>query len=304
MVEYSIALAIAAACLFGTNAVIIQTGTREGSSVAAAVISSIVSVVAFWTLVYIRQPPLADVTLLQLAPFFVAGIAYPALFRLFFFEGIARTNASLSVVIKSVNPALAAILAVVVLAERPEATAVAGLVLIVVGVVGLQSMRTGDTLADGGQTDLLVRTLRTASVSDLLYPVMAMVIYVVGSIIIKYGLDRLGEPLIATAVTQTTGLVVFGVYLATSRTARTRLTQCSPWAVGVFALSGVVVALAWLAQFFALQLGTIVTVVPIFNISPLVVMGIAYVQARELPRSPTVISAILLVLFGGILIQI
>ena len=72
----------------------------------------------------------------------------------------------------------------------------------------------------------------------------------------------------------------------------------------LFSTTGAIVALAWVSQFVALEIGTVVTVVPLVNTYPLFIALITYAIARQVPRSPRVLGAILAIVVGASLMQL
>lgn len=301
-VAAAVPLALGAAACFGLQAVVVRAGMRRASSFAAAFVSVVVSAGLFWLLAAVRGIPPAVTTLESVLPFVVAGLAYPAAFRLLYFEGIDRVGPSVAAAIIAANPLVAAGLAIAVLGEAMTPLVVGGVALIIVGGVALQLAGAGDE--DDDAADVLVRTLRAADSRDLLYPVAAMVLYGGASVLIKFGLDGFGHPATATALTQTSALVAFLAVMAVSGSARRNVRVRDRVALGLFVVAGVFVALAWLGQFFALQLGTVVTVIPLVNTYPLVVVALTYLLARELPRSPRVLAGVVAIVAGATLLSV
>lgn len=301
----SAALALAAALSFGLYTVAIERGMaragadREGSPVlAAVVVSTVIAVAAFWALAVARGLPRDALTPPKVAPFVIAGIAYPALFRLLYFEAIDRVGASVSAAILGIQPAVAALLAVAALGERSTVFDAGGILLIVVGVGLLQLTR-----QDGGVRDVVSEKLAAADPADFAYPAVAVLTVGGAYVLIKFGLDRFPDPVTATAITQTPALVVFGGWALSSADARTQL-RLRRAVLAVFVVAGVFNVAGWLSQFFALRLGTVVTVVPLLNTYPLVVMGISYALARQVPRSPRLLAAVLAIVAGATLVQV
>ncbi|MFB6130171.1 MAG: EamA family transporter [Salinigranum sp.] len=302
MIQLSAALALFAALCFGLQALVVQRGMERGTAFAAAFVSIVVSGLLFWGLAALRGIPVADLTSTRVLPFVVAGIGYPAMFRLLYFEGIDRVGPSLASAIIAANPAIAAVFAIAALGEGISATVVGGLLLIIVGAAVLQFAR--DAGDGDAAVDLLVRRLSDADRSDLLYPAAAMALYGGASVLIKFGLSSFPSVTTATAVTQTTAFVVFAALIAVSGEARSSVRVGDRYALASFVVAGVFVALAWLGQFFALQLGTVVTVMPLVNVYSLLVVLLSYAAAREMPRSPQVLASVLAIVAGATLLQL
>nr|WP_254533286.1 EamA family transporter [Natrinema gelatinilyticum] len=98
-------------------------------------------------------------------------------------------------------------------------------------------------------------------------------------------------------------LVAFLAIVAASPTVRRTTTSIDRRALGLFAIAGVFTALAQLTNFFALEIGAAVLVIPLFNTFPLLVLVLTYLIARELPKSPAVILAVVSIVVGSVLIE-
>lgn len=299
-------LALFAAVAFGCYTVIVERGmatatadSGESPVFAAAFFSTVIAVAAFWVLAFARGIPDGALTLPKVAPFVVAGVAYPALFRFTYYEGIDRVGASISAAIMGAYPAISALLAVLALNERVTLPGAAGIGLIVVGVALLQlQQQSGSTDLD----DMLSERLAESDAADFLYPVSAMVLLGGSYVLIKFGLERFPDPVVATALTQTPALFVFGAWGLVSTEARGQL-RIRWLVVGAFVAAGAFNVMGWLGQFFALQAGTVITVIPLLNTFPLVVMAISYGIARQVPRSPRIVAAVLAIVAGATLVQ-
>ena len=124
----------------------------------------------------------------------------------------------------------------------------------------------------------------------------------------KYGFRAYPNALVATATAQTAALLVLLPAALARWTRRSRRGRHpvvgTPHAVLVAIAAGIVLAVGWFAMFLALQMGTVVTVLPIVSTYPLVVaIGSALVE-RELPRSPLLLLAVVAIVAGAALVQV
>lgn len=307
VVELSAGLAVLAALFSALQAVAVEYGMSHGEyddsrspALAAAVVSVVVSVAVFWALLVVRRASLADVTLRSLVPFAVAGLGNPAAFRLLYFRSIDRIGARLSAAVVSANPAVAAMLALPILGERFTVLTALGLVCIVAGAVVLQTARGGTE----GSDDLLVAELARLDVRDLAVPLAAMALLGASFVLVKVGLNGLGDPLVGTAVGQTTALAGFLVLFGVSPASRRQVRIRDRTALLAFLLAGLFVAANWLAWFSALRIGTVVTVVPLVNVYPLFVVGVSYALVRRVPKSPRTVVGIAAIVAGASLMQV
>lgn len=305
--ELSAGLALLAAVFSALQAVTVEYGLDSGEfakqrspALVAAVVSIVVSVVIFWFLLAARGFSVGAVGLPEIMPFVVAGLANPAAFRLLYFRSIDRIGARISAAVVSANPAVAAILALPLFGEPFTVLTGAGLVCIIAGAVVLQI--TGNSATDG--TDLLLEELAGTELRDIVVPGVAMLMLGVSFVLVKIGLNRISDPLLGTAIGQTAALVAFVVLFGVSSGSRQKMYIRNRTALVAFTLAGVFVAGNWLAWFSALQMGTVVTVVPLSNTYPLFIVAISYLVARQIPKSPRVISGIVFIVVGATLMQL
>ncbi|XVH30783.1 EamA family transporter [Haloferacaceae archaeon DSL9] len=304
----SITLSILAAIGFGVQVLLVERGldrleTEGRGAVAATALTLPASAGVLWLFVAVRtgSSPIAALSAassLVVAAFVAAGVADPAATRLLFYEGIDRLGPNLATAIVAGSPAVAAVLAVA-LGESVTGGSAIGLALIVVGV-GALHLRPA---ANAAATDVLGRELRAADRRDFVYPLGAMLTIGGAAVVVDAGLARFPDALLATALTQTVAVVAFFGYLAVSAPARAAARTGTRPARGLFALAGAIGGIAWYGMFAALQSGSVVVVLPLASTYPLVVVALSYAAARELPRSPRALAAILCIVLGAALLQ-
>lgn len=306
-------LALASAFCFGLQAIVIKSGmnraneqTGKEPALAASFVTIVISAVIFWGLSIANGLPEKAVTITDLLPFAIVGVAYPALYRYLYFEGINRVGASIAAAISAANPAVAAVLSIILLGDRATPGVWLGLTLIVVGGITLQYTRDAAHDTAGRSLDAVVAEFATAGPRDLLYPVTGMVVLGGAYVLIKFGLNKFPYPVLATAITQTSAFAVFSVGLLFHGRVRkgVRIAIIRADVLVAFGVAGVLAALGWLGQFFALSLGTVVVVVPLISTYPLFVALLSYGLARERPQSVLALLAIALIVFGATLLQV
>lgn len=311
VLDTSIALALVAALCFSVQVIVIERaigidsdGSKSDLIVQATLITIVVSTVIFWAIVYTRSTGLEFLTVRGLLPFVAVGIVYPTCFRLLYFKGIDRIGASVAAAIVGAHPAVAIVFAVPLLGESLTTLVALGVGCIIVGVVGLQFAQQRVQRNDRIAFDTVSEKLSNTTRRDLLYPSGAMAILGVAYVLIRYGLTNYPYPIVATAVTQTTALVVLVTYLTVRPELRRYLGIERTVETAWFSIAGVLLAIAWLAQFFALEIGTVVRIVPILNTQPMIVLLLSYALARQIPRSRQIVFAIALIVLGATLVQL
>lgn len=297
-------LALLAAFSFGVYTIVLEHGmgrAREwldqSPALGAAFLSTAVAFTGFWVVALGTGVPVEAITWIAVAPFIIAGVAYPGVFRMAFYVGIDRIGAGVAAAIVGAYPAVSAVLAIGFLGEQLTLLAAAGMGLIIVGVAVVQISQ-----EDDGE-DVVSAKLADSSPVDLLFPVVAMALFGGSLVLIKYGLDRFPHPITGTAITQTSAFVVITGWLLWSADSRQHL-RVGRSAVTAYLVGGVFIVLAWLAQFFALQVGTVITVAALLNTYPLIVVAITYALAKQLPRSPRLVGGVAAIVAGATLVQI
>ncbi|MFB6118547.1 EamA family transporter [Halosegnis sp.] len=306
-IDPSAVLALTAALAFALYTVVVEKGLTAvddagdaSPALAAAFYFTVVACVVFWALAGARGLNWSAFSLETVWPFVIAGVAYPALFRFLYYESIDRVGAAVSSAIMGAYPAVSALAAVAALGEVLPSAAGIGIALIVGGVGLLQLTQTTD---DGAGRDVVRQKLAAASPLDFLFPVCTMLLTGSAFVLIKFGLDSWpGDPVTATALTQTPALVIFGAWALTP--AGRRQLRVPRAALYAFLAASACNIVGWLGQFYALNLGTVVTVVPLLNTIPLLVLAFSYIAARQLPRSPRVIGAVLAIIVGVTLVRV
>lgn len=314
----SATLAVLAACCFGVQFLLVSHGlpglartSGDRPVLTAATLTLASGVPVLWALVTVRQPPLPEPGLLHpaalaaLIPFAVAGVADPALARILSYEGIERVGPTISAALLATSPAIAAIVAVLVLGEVVTPGTAAGILLVVVGVAALQVVQQSPT--DGADPDFLRRRLDAARPIDLGYPIAGALLIGIAFVVVKLGFQAYENALVATATAQTAALLVLLPAALRRWTGhppgRTSVIGTNR-AIVIMLAAGVVLAVGWYAMFLALQVGTVVTVLPLVSTYPLVVAAGSALLEGELPRSPLLVAAVIAIVAGAALVQI
>lgn len=308
----SFLLAVVAALCFGAQILLVDRGLVSDSTrspLAVATVVTAVGTAALWLLVLARRGVPSVTHLAVLLPFALAGVGDPGFARLCFYEGIDRVGPAVSSAITAGSPAVAALLAVPALGATVTPVETVGVALVVAGVATIQLIRPSADSPDGSGPDAGVspdidavrRELVETTPRDLLYPVAAMLLIAAAFVVVKWGLDSFSDSLLATATAQTAAFVAL-VTVATGRGSRGALSAATRNG-GVLVAAGLVVAGGWYAMFTALQSGSVVTVLPVVSTYPLVVVVATYAAARELPRSPVVLGAIVAIVVGAAAVQ-
>ncbi|MFC4359164.1 EamA family transporter [Halobium salinum] len=273
-------LALLPALLWGFSPVFSKRGMAAGGdAVEAALVVVVVDSALYWAALAVRGGglPFSGLTPVAVGIFALAGVFGTALGRIAVFNGVDRVGASVNSAVISARPLFATLLAAGFLGEAVGPATLLGVLVLVVGLAAL-------TLSKGGD----VEGWRPR---DLLFPVAAAVVFAVGNVLRRYGLQAFDTtPLEAVALNETAALVVLSAYLLARDPDRVR-----GWfgrdSIGLpdrstryFAASGTLTAVALLSLFAALNhpQGTVAVVDPLAATAPLFTAVFAYFLLGDL----------------------
>jgi drug/metabolite transporter (DMT)-like permease len=281
-------LAVLAATLLAVQALCIRVGTDDGGSVEALGV-----VLAVNLLLYIPGAmafkPTATLSPVAIGAFALAGLVGAVIGRGAYYAAIGLIGASRTEPIKASQPLHASVIAVLVLGETLTAGALVGIVCIIVGVA-VVSVRSTDS-ADGD-----------TRLSGLALAFGAALAYGIEPTIASIGLDA-GTPLLVGLAVKTA--VATGLTFAVLARRGSLTTGFTAPGRRWYVAAGVANTLFQVAYYGALSVGSVVSVVPVIQTSPLFVAALA---ALILPRrervTPVLVGASCLVVGGAILVTL
>lgn len=264
--------AMTTAVLWGFTPILSKRGMAGGaSSLQGALVVVTVDSVLYWLAILWRQglDLSANLTVETVAVFAVGGLVGTALGRLAVFTGVDRVGATINTAGQNTRPVFAMLLAVLFLGERVTLVTVAGIVVLVVGLITL-------SLAEGGD-------LGGWRPRDLVFPLAAALFFGVGNVVRKFALGAYPVTLLeAVAINETAatlGLLTFALVAG-----RRDIVHAPRRSYGYFVLSGVLSSVALLSLFAAFSVGRVVVVDPLAATSPLFTLVFAWLFLGDLER--------------------
>lgn len=257
----SVFFGIVSVFFYALATILVRAGVRKASPFVAMFVSLTVNLVCLWVLALAFTD--VHVDLWQWRYFILAGLMAPGLGRLFNYAGIDHLGVNLNAPIVYTNPLVSVSGAILFLGERLSTVGLFGGLLVIAGgtVVGSEP---GD-----GSTSFRRR--------HLLLPVAAAVMYGGSNLFRKAGIDVVGSPLIASAVTITTSWLIAVSYVAWRGVA----FDVDDRELAFFALAGLSSSIAIPMLYLAFQVGLVVIVTPLMNLAPLFVLGMSFLLFRE-----------------------
>lgn len=254
----AILFALGAATFLGSGLVLTQFGLRHVHPLSGAAIS-----IPTFTLVFLLLSPflLAGETIVWTAvPIFAAvGLTFPALVTLLTFAGNRALGPVVTASLGNISPLFSVLLAVVLLAEPLGIWQLAGLLLIVIGVLVITVTRTADMR--NWRTWALLLPLGAAALRGLIPPV------------IKIGLEIWPNAIAAGL----TGYIFSTLTVLTIERVRTgRFIAPAPWPGRLwFAITGLCNGIGTLCIYLALRHGPVSVVAPLIATYPLVTVCVS-----------------------------
>ncbi len=266
---------------FAADAILVRQGARNSHVNAAAFLSFSVTVLCLWGYLFFHSPFHAPSS--QAALYFVlSGILQPLLSRVLYYVGITRIGVARAGTLRGTSPLFALMLALIFLHERPTILVYAG-TLFTVASIWLLSSR------DGGPG--------AWKFIDLLLPLSAAFFSALSQNLRKAGLLIDPDPVPAAAITTSTSLAIFVVFLLA--TGKISLVKPHKKSLPFFGSAALVSASAQLLNFVALDTGQVSVIVPLLNTSPLFTVLLGSLFLRDLEKiNLRVLLGVLLMVAG------
>lgn len=291
-------LALAPALLWGVGPIVDKRAmARGGHPLQAALVVLLVDVSLFALALAVlsalgRSVPLVDLPAWVVGLFVLGGVFGTAVGRLATFAGVRKVGASVNTAVINTRPLFATVFAVGLLGEAPTLLTLAGVVVLVGGLILL-------TLSKGGD-------LRGWEPRHLLYPLAAAATFALGNVIRRFGLTATDATVLeALFINEVTALAVIAGYALARR--RGQLASAPRETYALFGVSGLLTALALLSLFSALAhpAGRVVIVDPLTGLAPLFTTTFSYYLLRDLERVTRGIAAgTVLVVVGVVMVTL
>ncbi len=286
-------LPLTGALALASQAVLIRVATRRSRVSSVLLVVLLVNVALLIPIAAVVGYPQYGITGRSVLAFMAAGIVGTVLGRVALFTGIQRVGAARAEPLKASSPLFAAIGAVLVLGEQMVTQHLVGIVLIVIGIglISWEQARGPDVAALG-------------SVTDLIFPLLAAVLFAIEPIFAKIGLNE-GTPfVVGLAIKTTAALLGFVGYLRWHDVVP-GLGEILEGDLSWYILAGLANTVFVIALYAALTIAPVVVVMPIIQASPLFVVVLSYLFLQQIERvTPRLAMGVAVVVSGGVLVAI
>jgi uncharacterized membrane protein len=276
-------LAILTAFLWATAGICIRKGLESSNATSGTLIRVTMGFAIFWILSILFVPldsfrseaVIYHVISGVLGGFIAVQLRFISIERL----GVAKTST-----IVATGSLFSSFTAVLILGEILTIPIGVGTILIVLGVALLSFKRDNKN----GWLDW-----------RLIFPLATAFLWGITKIPTKIGVGITNSPILGATIESSTALIVIVVYLFLSKPKLTVNRRSFSY----FSIGAVVGSVAFLCSMYALNIGEVVTVVPLFNISPLFTILLAYFLLGGLEKiTPKLIVSAILIMIGSVLV--
>jgi drug/metabolite transporter (DMT)-like permease len=281
------ALSVTVSLCLTLQALAIRFGTRQGRANDALVTVFLFNVASFAVVVALRHSSY-EPTLASLGAFAGAGIVGTLFGTAFYYAGIERIGASRSDAIKASQPMPAAFFAVLVLGEYVTFLNGLGIVLVVLGVAVL--------VAEGSTASPTGGRVR----AGVLYSIGASAAFGLEPVFAKYGF-ALGTPVFVGLLVKTATAAVGLLWFLRWREGLTLTSVGASLRSKWYVVAGVANTLSLVAYYYALTVAPVAVVIPLTQLSPLLVMVLSYRYLPDIERiTPRLVAGGVCIVLGGV----
>ncbi len=291
------AFAIIGALAFAFDAIVTRRAVIKVSNAAAGVMISAPLSVPFFLIILTAIGQIGSIfsfSWQSYAWLSTAGILHFVVGRSLNYTCVQLVGANRTNILRRVSPLVAVVLGVSMLGEPLSWQLIIGVLLITGGVVAtglnLQTLRGNQSLTSGIPRKAILFGIGTG------------LAWGISPILIKLGLGESGSPVAGALIAYLAATVVLSISLL-NRNRRTALFSMPGRAVAFFCLSGLLSSTAQLMKFIALSMAPASVIAPLFSMSPVFAIVLAFLLNRKLEVfSSTVIMATIAAIVGAILL--
>ena len=275
--------ALANAFLFAFHNMLAKKGLRYSNPATAVISSLVINIVFLWSVSFLVVP-LSSLNSASILLFVLVGFFQPGLTRLLTYKGIDALGVAITDPIRATTPLFSAMMAIIFLGEQITLPIVVATLMIIAGIT-LLSWRSD--------------SMKGLSSVYLWYPLAASALAGCTQVVRKFGLAAVPHPFLAAAVTATSSLVVSVAtlwYVEKNQKTLKLNRQCF-W---YFLAAGVMISLAMVCIYYALDLGKVSVVIPISSTGPFFSLILTALFLRDVERVTRRIVLAAAMIVGGV----
>ena len=283
----AIAFGILASVCFATASLLAQRGLYIVPTPWGAWITIVINAIFLLAFHFVLYPD-APIFVADNLTFVVVGLFVPGMTRVLTFRGIRTMGSAITSTIVNTTPMFSTVLAMVVLEERPGPLVLAGVALIVGGLVIISW--------EGSE--------RSWKRTELIFPFLAAGLFAMKDVTVRWGLGGSGSPILAAGIAAFTSTVE--IWLINRYVHKETFLLPPKHVIHWFVSSGLFTGGSFLFMFLALSMERVSIIAPLVNsyavfvllLTPLIARQIERVNLRKTAGAVLVVAGIFLISTG------
>ena len=283
----AIAFGILASVCFATASLLAQRGLYIVPTPWGAWITLVVNAIFLLAFHFVLYPD-APIFVADNLTFVVVGLFVPGMTRVLTFRGIRTMGSAITSTIVNTTPMFSTALAMVVFEERPGPLVLAGVALIVGGLVIISW--------EGSE--------RSWKRTELIFPFLAAGLFAMKDVTVRWGLGGSGSPILAAGIAAFTSTVE--IWLINRYVHKETFLLPPKHVIHWFVSSGLFTGGSFLFMFLALSMERVSIIAPLVNsyavfvllLTPLIARQIERVNLRKTAGAVLVVAGIFLISTG------
>jgi drug/metabolite transporter (DMT)-like permease len=281
----AIAFGILASLCFAVASLLAQRGLYIAPTPWGAWVTLVANTIFLWAFHFVLYPN-APIFVFENLTFIVVGLFVPGMTRVLTFRGIRTMGSAITSTIVNTTPMFSTGLAILALAERPGPLVLAGVALIVGGLVILSW--------EGSE--------RSWKKTELVFPFLAALLFSMKDVTVRWGLGGSASPILAAAIAAVTSTIE--IFLINRYLYKEAFILPPKHVIQWFVSSGIFTGGSFLFMFLALSMERVSIIAPLINSYAAFVLVLAPLMARQIERvTPRKVLGAVLVVAGIFLIS-
>lgn len=261
----AIAFGILASLCFAAASLLAQRGLHilpTPWGVWVTLVANTVFLLAFHFILY----PKAPIFVVDNLIFVAVGLFVPGMTRALTFRGIRTMGSAITSTIVNTTPMFSTALAILLLGERPGSLVLAGVALIVGGLLVLS----------------WEKAERSWKRAELIFPFLAALLFSVKDVTVRWGLGGSDSPVLAAAIAAVTSSVE--IFLITRYIHKEQFKLPPSPVIHWFVSSGLFTGGSFLFMFLAFSMERVSIVAPLINSYAVFVLVLAPLMAKQIEK--------------------
>ncbi|MET0500118.1 MAG: DMT family transporter [Candidatus Binatia bacterium] len=261
----AIAFGILASVCFAIASLLAQRGLYLAATPWGAWVTLVANCVFLLTFHFLLYPD-APIFAFENIVFVAVGLFVPGMTRVLTFRGIRTMGSAITSTIVNTTPMFSTALAILLLGERPGPLVLAGVILIVSGLVILSWA--------GAQ--------RSWKRTELIFPFLAALLFSMKDVTVRWGLGGNSSPVLAAALAAITSTIE--IFLINRYIQKERFILPPKHVLHWFVSSGLFTGGSFLFMFLALSRERVSIIAPLINSYAVFVLILAPLIARQIEK--------------------